>query len=237
MRKCPPCNGTGKEWGIDLVPCQVCKGERCLADPKEGAIPCHWCNGNGRKNGIYPVYCPECDGRGFRTPNLVAELAKELGVKEPAPTDGPCVVSIEAGKPHTAHVAVTSLLSTLTGTIRICDPYYGMGSLLRLAAIAHLPIQFLTHKADGKEKLTLPKALSDFIKEYPSVEFRQHQPNDLHDRFIVCTSALIFLGHGLKDVGNKESFVIRLSRNLASDMIDQVIASFDAKWANANPLP
>lgn len=238
MRKCPPCNGTGKEWGIYPRPCQVCRGERFLADPVPGEVPCHWCNGNGRDKAIYPVVCSWCNGRGYRLPDLANELVKELGVREPTHDDGPCVLYLEAGKPRTAYLAIVPILEALAGDIRICDPYYGTGSLLRLDPISGKPIQFLTQTPDAKEQKTgtLPRALSEFVKEHPSVEFRANPTNDLHDRFIVCESELILLGHGLKDVGNKDSFIVRLNRDLAGDMIDQVIRSFDSKWATAKKL-
>lgn len=148
------------------------------------------------------------------------------------------MVYIEAGKPRTAHLEIVPILSSLTGDIRICDPYYGTGSLLRLDAIASKPVRFLTHTPDSKEQSTgqLPRALSEFVRQYPNVEFRQYSANNLHDRFVVCNDELILLGHGLKDIGNKDSFVVRLNRGVAADIIDQVIRSFDNKWATATKL-
>jgi hypothetical protein len=47
---------------------------------------------------------------------------------------------------------------------------------------------------------------------------------------------MIFLGHGLKDIGNKESFSVRLPRKVAGDAMDRARESFDAKWPGASAL-
>lgn len=132
-----------------------------------------------------------------------------------------------------------SILTSLQGEIRICDPYYGTGSLLPLDGIAENPIRFLTRHPDTKEQMSgvLARSLTEFVKQHPNVEIKQHVNNDLHDRFIVCSRELILLGQGPKDIGNKESFIVRLDRDIASNVIDEVTASFDAKWANADGLP
>ena len=239
MRNCPPCAGTGKHLGKSILECGVCKGEGQLADPQPGEVLCRWCQGSGRASGTSIMFCSRCDGRGYRIPQIAHELVKELGVRESAlETDSPCVVYIEAGKPRTAHLEIATILSSLTGDTRICDPYYGAGSLLRLDQIVQKSIRFLTHTPDSKEQSagTLPRALAEYTRQYPGVEFRRYPTNDLHDRFIVCHSELILLGHGLRDIGGKDSFVDRLNRSLAGDMIDQIIGSFDSKWATAEKL-
>lgn len=38
------------------------------------------------------------------------------------------------------------------------------------------------------------------------------------------------MGHGLKDIGNKESFVIRLDKELVPDLIRETIQAFDLRW-------
>ncbi|MFC1596487.1 hypothetical protein ACFL5Q_00875 [Planctomycetota bacterium] len=199
-----------------------------ISDPEPGQIQCHWCGGNGRKHGVVAELCEWCEGRGYRHPQH--EVAQQEG--------GPFVFFVEAGKPRTAHVTLLSILSPLDGEVRICDPYYGTGTLLRLDPIADKPIRFLTRQPDSKEQSSgiLSKAVAEFFKQHPNVEFKRHSTRDLHDRFILCRTELILLGHGLKDIGNKDSFIVRLSRDIAADTIDEVTDSFDRKWANAEKL-
>ncbi len=80
-------------------------------------------------------------------------------------------------------------------------------------------------------------AFRDFAKERKNVEFRLlPPPHDLHDRYLLADNALLIIGHGLKDIGGKESFVIRLDRNVASDLLDELTQSFDNKWGGATLL-
>ncbi|HUX87586.1 MAG TPA: hypothetical protein VMW65_11335, partial [Chloroflexota bacterium] len=105
---------------------------------------------------------------------------------------------------------------------------------LRLDLLEHCsPIRFLTRQPDPNETQTLPRALSEWKREHGDVEFRRHTGRDLHDRFVLSDDELILLGHGLKDVGNKDSFIIRIGRDLADDLIDTVRSSFESKWQAA----
>ena len=228
MRQCPPCKGTGKLWELYPQPCILCRGEGLIADPEPGQVVCHWCGGNGRKGGLYPVLCNWCGGRGYRRAQLEGDPQEA----------GPFVFFVQAGKPRTAHLTMLSVLSSLQGELRICDPYYGTGTLLRLDPIADKSVRFLTQQPDSNEQSRgiLSPALAEFVKQHPDVEFKRHPTKDLHDRFIVCPTELILLGHGLKDIGNKDSFVVRLNRDIAANTIEEVIESFDRKWAIASKL-
>lgn len=147
------------------------------------------------------------------------------------------VVRIEGGRPHTARQHLGELLADLTGLVRICDPYFGLRTL---ETIDHLPlaasIQFLTSKTSE----SLPKvkgAFHDFAKERKNAEFRVlTPPHDLHDRYVLTADTLLLVGHGLKDIGGKESFVIRIERALAPDLVDGLAQAFDGKWKTAAAL-
>jgi hypothetical protein len=147
------------------------------------------------------------------------------------------VVRIEGGRPHTARQHLGDLLASLSGSIRISDPYYGMRSL---ETLDHLPrsasIQFLTSKTN-ESQLKVAGAFHDFAKERKNVEFRLlPPPHDLHDRYVLANDTLLLVGHGLKDIGGKESFVVRLDRSLVPDLLDELAQSFDTKWSVAIPL-
>jgi hypothetical protein len=169
---------------------------------------------------------------------LSLDLVLGLGGQENAAVNATTVIKIEAGKPVSAQLAVAKLFEPLKGEIRICDPYYGTGSLLRIRELSNATsVRFLTQKPDSKEISLLPKAIKEFVTEHKQFDFRKYAGNDLHDRFVVTADELILIGHGIKDIGSKESFVVRLDRVLAGDVIDTVQQSFDIKWANAAPLP
>jgi hypothetical protein len=147
------------------------------------------------------------------------------------------VVRIEGGRPHTARHHLADLFAGLTGVVRICDPYFGLRTLETIDHIpTTVPIWFLTSKTHE----SMPKtrgAFHDFAKERKNVEFRVlAPPHDLHDRYVLTEDTLLLVGHGLKDIGGKESFVIRLDKTMVPDLLQSLSQSFDTKWASATPL-
>jgi hypothetical protein len=228
--KCGLCDGSGKSTVYSALPCMLCQGHRDLdLDPAFTEL-CTLCDGSGKSTANQQMPCMRCNGRRYVAPR---------GYKAPLqvlpPEDLPMMVFIQAGKPWTAHLQLDKIFENVTGEIRICDPYYGKKSLLSLDLLKHCkPIKFLTSKPDSSESQTIKSALEAWKKENGDVvEFRKASGRDLHDRFIISQHELILLGHGLKDVGTKDSFIVRVSRDLAGDMIDTVRESFDDKWEKA----
>lgn len=223
--QCKPCQGTGKAYGYGLGVCTACDGRGSRPRDRQRTDPCAWCGATGLNPATGSDRCSLCDGFGLRYP-------PDWEANE----DGPLVWFVQAGKPRTAHLLLKDVFTKLSGHIRICDPYYGKGSLLRLDLLTHCgPIQFLTREPGGGETTTLPQEIREYQKQY-SVRFRLLQGKDLHDRYLLTSDELILLGHGLKDIGGRESFLVRLSESMCSDLIEQVRQSFDDKWSNAEPL-
>lgn len=151
---------------------------------------------------------------------------------------GPLAVSyIEAGKPRTARMFLKGIFDDLSGKVRISDPYYGERSLDSLAMVPKAcTVQLLTAKASGNAT-TLPRALRDFKRENPNVEIRRFpDPKKLHDRYILAGGDLLILGHGIKDIGEKESFVISISKSHAADLIADMESTFDTRWSGSQPI-
>lgn len=220
--KCPPCLGTGQGVGPNGT-CPLCGGRGTLPDDPFLIEKCRFCLGTGQGTGKFGL-CPVCKGYGRLRANL----------ETPDP-DAPFVFFVEAGQPRTAHLGLAELFKDVKGEIRVCDPYYGTGSLLRLDLLRHCsPIMFLTKNPQRNERHLLPRALQEWRREHGAIEFRESVNSDLHDRYVLSGTELIILGHGLKDVGNKESFVVRIPISLAQDMVIAVRVSFDQKWANGN---
>jgi hypothetical protein len=141
------------------------------------------------------------------------------------------VVRIEKDQPRTARQGLGEVIKGLTGTVRVCDPYYGVRTLDLLDNFPkNTKVRFLTSKTNESAR-QLAGALNDFKKEKPNIEFRLVDKSaGLHDRFLVGPDLMLILGHGLKDIGTKESFVIRLDKELVPDLIRETIAAFDSKW-------
>jgi hypothetical protein len=147
------------------------------------------------------------------------------------------IVRIEGNQPRTARIRLGEVLSKLRGEVRICDPYYGIRTFDSLDYIPNkCRVRFLTMKTNETGR-KLSGALRDFKKEKSNVEFRLvASPQDLHDRYVVNKDILLLLGHGLKDIGGKESFMIRLNKELIPDLIIEVTKTFDAHWNTATPI-
>jgi len=147
------------------------------------------------------------------------------------------VVRIEGGYPRTARLTLGEMLSSLTGTVRICDPYYGVKTL---DSLDHIPkncsIRFLTGRTNESER-KVHGAMRDFVRERPTAEFRRAaNPRDLHDRYVHTADSLLLLGHGLKDIGGKESFIIRVGRDLVPDLIHEIAGAFDVRWVSGSAI-
>jgi hypothetical protein len=147
------------------------------------------------------------------------------------------VVRIESNQPRSARLKLREILSQLSGVVRICDPYYGIRTLDSLDLVPRpCHVRFLTARTNETGR-QLQGALIDFKRERPNIEIRLVPASaGIHDRYIVTSSELLILGHGLKDVGGKESFIIRLEATLAPDLIKETIFAFDKRWNSGTPI-
>lgn len=160
------------------------------------------------------------------------EIEQELG------SEGPIeVIYIESGRPRSAKKELSEVFRGLTGTIRILDTYFGEKSFDVLELLDQaLNIRFLSKTLSGS-KSKVKSVYSDFQIEYANFEFRLIAPSTkVHDRYVITDDSIIFIGHGLKDIGNSQSFIIRLNNNIAPDLLDQVKKEFDKMWDNARPF-
>jgi hypothetical protein len=222
--KCPACDGKGKHHYYMNSLCKICKGTGSLPDDRLNNPVCPPCNGTGRHHYYANSYCTVCGGWG-RLPKPTNDTMPKTGV---------IVTMVETNKPRTAHIELQALLKDISGVVRICDPYYGTGTLYRLDLLAKSnEVRFLSRTPDSGEKAILPRALSEFRKEHPHIFFRRSTTADFHDRFILSDVEIIVVGHGLKDLGNKDSFVIRLPLELAQDVIEATRKTFDDRWQHA----
>ncbi len=214
--------------------CAYCNG---TAHDPERADVCPVCRGSGKLPDRNDPLCPFCIGTGH-DPHKATPCRKCGGSgRLPSEPTGIEVIFVEAGSKRTAHLKLEELFKELKGELRVCDPYYGTGSLARLDLLTHCKtVRFLTRQADSKERSFIDKNVKEFVSQHPNVELRKASSNNLHDRYILADDEIIMLGNGLKDVGAKDSFVIRLKREMCEDIIGALRASFDDKWATATPL-
>ncbi len=158
-------------------------------------------------------------------------------IQELISVNGPDVVYFENGTPRKARRRVALLLNSLGGDIAICDPYLGERSLDMLEEFpSAFGIRFLTAHLDKPDSLA--RAYRDFRKEHPDMlEVRIFpDPKELHDRYILGPDTMLILGHGIKDIGSRESFVISLDRSIFEDVTRDVEEAFERRWAASQPF-
>lgn len=155
-----------------------------------------------------------------------------------AVTADPLVVTVSEGKLFEARLRIEALLGTLAGTVRISDPYFGRRTLdLLAAANATATVRLLTARASGEKQERLERLAAELCQERSNVQVRiASQAKISHDRFVVTDKELIIVGHGLKDVGRRDSFIIRLDDSVASDARAEAISRFDMRWDKATAV-
>jgi len=177
------------------------------------------------------------NGDGYKISSNPGEIYLR-GLKKDEPLN---VVYVNPDKPLTAKKNLESLVKSMPkGILLICDPYYGLKTLdvLEVFAKYHKEVRFLTSKIGGGEKaLTLSHAISDFKKEQKKrVEMRLTSGKDLHDRYVIAGDRFLIIGHGIKDLGNKESLIVVVGDQYGRDIRKTLEYNFNQRWGSATTL-
>jgi hypothetical protein len=149
------------------------------------------------------------------------------------------MVRIEADKPLTARIRLAAVLHDLQGAVRVTDPYYGARTADALTAFAKASdVRLLTGTCGGGENEgAARRVLTEVTREFPKVQIRVAPTKELpHDRFVLTDDEMIIIGHGFKDIGYRESFVIRIPRSALPDTASQASIAFDGLWSRSTPL-
>lgn len=146
----------------------------------------------------------------------------------------------ESNKPYTSKKILSrQILETIKGEVKFVDPYCGDRTLDLLKSIKNNPIKILTNTKNlrNNERQFL-NDLSDFRIENSSMNFeiRNYISRDLHDRYIITPDCLILIGHSIKDLGKKESFAIKLDKNMNETVYNDLNDNFDTRWKHATIL-
>jgi hypothetical protein len=159
----------------------------------------------------------------------------ENGRKELAATQTNKVIYIEPGKPFVAkRIELGKVFGGMQGVVKICDPYVDGATLDTL--FYHLnqkvPVRILTATVADVPVGTIRRSLSDLKKEGFVLEIRTYTSSGIHDRYILDDSRMWLSGNSLNHMGNKESFLVRLDK----DILQSTTALFDSRWKVAAPF-
>jgi hypothetical protein len=155
----------------------------------------------------------------------------KIGLQNKINLDYPQIYYLEKGKPYSNRQKLDLLLKQLVGDILICDPYFGEKSILSCSQLLNSKtIKFLTCPI-LKNVVNLKNLCNDFKKEKPSFDIRIFiNPLELHDRYIISDGKTIIIGHGIKDIGTRESFLFVLENNYYKDFSTGLKYIFIQRW-------
>jgi len=74
---CPPCEGSGRKWGVWPTSCDLCRRTGTLPDDRISQPMCRSCQGSGRAFRVQTRYCAVCGGWG-RLPSTGPQLPSQL---------------------------------------------------------------------------------------------------------------------------------------------------------------
>ena len=148
------------------------------------------------------------------------------------------VLYIDGSKPSSSRISVKDLFKNFKGNIFAVDQYFGIESIDMIHALAvRGPLKFLTSRITRGHEAQLKAEVIRLKKEFGRLEIRQFQNiGELHDRYVVDDNSFCFIGHGLKDVGTKESFVLVLRDPAGREIRTTLKDKFLIRWQNAIPI-
>lgn len=137
------------------------------------------------------------------------------------------------------HILAENIFGNLAGELKIFEPYCGDKTLDLLSKYDDGNINYLTTLQTLRQQQKIDRitrSIKDFQIEYSHVSFKNYQSLDLHDRYIISDDKFVLLGHGIKDLGGKESFAVLYDRSFNSDLIDSISSTFNRRWNNSTPI-
>ena len=148
--------------------------------------------------------------------------------------EGQEIIHLEEGKSFSNRVQINSILSRLQGDILILDTYFGSRTFSLVSQMTQATsIRLLTARYN-ENKNNLISLYKDYQKEISNLEIRIYpKPTELHDRYLISKDELIILGHGLKDIGSKESFLVVFDKSGYPDLYISLMDSFNLRWKNS----
>ena len=84
----------------------------------------------------------------------------------------------------------------------------------------------LTQNLIDKPKGSFDRYLSEVKKEGFQIEVGVYSSSDLHDRYIMDNKTFWLSGNSFNRLGNKESFIVRLGKDVHQSML----TTFNNRW-------
>lgn len=134
---------------------------------------------------------------------------------------------------------LSEFLKKLNGEIIIVEAHYGLGTFHVLENFQKgQKVKFLTAQLGANENEDkVEKELKRFKREFPDIELKRYPKfYEFHDRYILSSNMLVWVGHGIKDFGDKECFLIGISREKISEISQILEERFKERWGKSDNL-
>jgi len=132
-----------------------------------------------------------------------------------------------------AHQKLYDLIRSLKGKeLCVSDPYYGVDTLNVIEEIvrAGKKVKFLSHYTNEKA-IKFSRELGYLQKHYQNkIEVRIYPKKELHDRYILADDSFVVVGHGIKDIGTKESLILVVDDRFGKDARKELMRAFGDRW-------
>lgn len=117
------------------------------------------------------------------------------------------VLVIDPQSGEDKHETIGHLLSTLSGEVKLCDPYFDEKSYGLLK-------EYCNAKKIKSMQVIFSKGDIDITKSYKigrhTIDLKKSK-SGIHDRFLIDGNCLYLLGTSLNSMGNKLSFIVNLT--------------------------
>ena len=129
-------------------------------------------------------------------------------------------------------VKLHDYLSSLSGQIKICDPYLDYKTIEHLDSCPiNSEISLLTKNVNESGKLN--RIFSTFARKITAMSIRKANLDPLHDRYIIDGSSMVIIGTSLNGFGNKNCFVTPVGKDIRKITLQE----FDKMWSRSQPWP
>lgn len=133
------------------------------------------------------------------------------------------------------------ILDALKGNLCVVDQFYGNGTFSTLAKFGKgREVRFLSAKLGNEEQKNITDFninLKKFKSQFKNIKLREYDKFwELHDRYIIADNALVVIGYGVKDFGNKESFVIFLPKKEVVSFLPVLKRIFEKRWKQSSDI-
>ncbi|MEW6048082.1 MAG: hypothetical protein AB1609_16675, partial [Bacillota bacterium] len=134
-------------------------------------------------------------------------------------TNGGGVIMIDPATAFSDLRRVDTILRSLIGTVRLCDPYVDTHTLDVLLEIdPSCVIQLLT--VNIRDQSRFRRDLEGFRRQGRSLEVRIASASVLHDRYIIDDACMLLIGQSLNGLGKKQAFVVRVGDDIRRQTLD-----------------